>query len=135
MNQEDVNNMVALVDDYSQRAQGTLDTVREIQSLYRECKEIDAKVEVVKQYTQIELAKVAAKYKNQELFLKETFGERASALSKFYDVLDHGISSGDNSMIIAAMQEISGIVTSSPLEDLEKFAELYNDTSQPLFDF
>jgi hypothetical protein len=135
MNKEEVNNMIALVDEYSQRAQGALDTVHQIRSLYKECKEIDAKVEVVKQYTQLELAKVAAKYKSQELFLRETFGQRASALSNHYDALHYGIKTGDNSMIIAAMKEISGIVTSSPLEDLEKFAELYNDTSQPLFDF
>ena len=30
---------------------------------------------------------------------------------------------------------MSDIVTSSPLQDFEKFAELYNDTSKPLLDF
>lgn len=48
---------------------------------------------------------------------------------------DHAVQGYLYILQIAAMQEISGIVTSSPLEDLEKFAALYNDTSQPLFDF
>ena len=32
-------------------------------------------------------------------------------------------------------EPISSIVTKSPLDDFEKFVELYNDTSQPLLDF
>lgn len=34
-----------------------------------------------------------------------------------------------------AIQGISSIVTKTPLEDLEKLAQLYNDSSAPLLDF
>lgn len=34
-----------------------------------------------------------------------------------------------------AIQGISTIVTKTPLEDLERLAQLYNDSSAPLLDF
>lgn len=35
----------------------------------------------------------------------------------------------------AAIQGISSIVTKTPLEDLERLAQLYNDSNAPLLDF
>lgn len=116
-------------------AQEGLTHVERIKDFYLECKQIDAKVEVVKEMAKVEIAKIAYRYKAQEIFLKEVFTQRSEALAKIYDALDYGVASGNTAVIVAAMQEISGIVTSSPLEDLERFAALYEDTSQPLLDF
>ena len=120
---------------YIDFAQEGLTHVERIKDFYLECKQIDAKVEVVKEMAKMEIAKIAYRYKAQELFLKEVFTQRSEALAKIYDALDYGVASGNTAVIVAAMQEISGIVTSSPLEDLERFAALYEDTSQPLLDF
>ena len=84
---------------------------------------------------QVEIAKTVAKFKTAQDFMEKTFGERDKALSKHYDLLDDAIKSNDRDMILAALHGISSIVTKSPLDDFEKFVELYNDTSQPLLDF
>ena len=86
-------------------------------------------------WTTVELGRIAAKYKSCELFLNRTFSERRATLEKLYKVLDLAIENNDRDSLIAAMRGMSDIVTSSPLQDFEKFAELYNDTSKPLLDF
>ena len=49
--------------------------------------------------------------------------------------LDKAVASNDRDLILASLQGISSIVTKSPLDDFEKFVELYNDPSQELLDF
>lgn len=63
------------------------------------------------------------------------FGEREKALDVHYRTLDKAIESNDRELIVAAIQGISTIVTKTPLEDLERLAQLYNDSSAPLLDF
>ena len=67
--------------------------------------------------------------------MKQSFGERNQSLTRFYNTLDQAIANNDRELIIASMQNISNIVAESPLQDIEKFRELYNDTSKPLLDF
>ena len=45
------------------------------------------------------------------------------------------LNSNNENEVIEAMRAIAGIVTTSPLQDLEKFAQVYEDTSQKLLDF
>ena len=92
-------------------------------------------VAAINAWTDVELARIVAKYKSCEAFLNKTFGEREKTLNKLYNALDVAIESNNREAIIGAMKGMSEIVTSSPLSDLEKFAEIYNDTSQPLLDF
>lgn len=106
-----------------------------IASVYNNSLQVERDVAVVKAWSEVKLAEVAAKYKLCESFLNQTFGERDKALSKHYDLLDKALETNNKDAIILAMQGISSIVTSSPLADLEKFAQLYNDTSAPLLDF
>ena len=70
-----------------------------------------------------------------DAYLEGTFGERDKALVKHYDLLDKAVDSNDRDLILASLQGISSIVTKSPLDDFEKFVELYNDPSQELLDF
>ena len=109
--------------------------VRDIGNFYTQCTEMKERTKQLEMMTNLELAKITARYKATEEFLTETFKERREALHKNYDIIDRAIESNDREMIIVALQNISGIVTSSPLKDLEKFAELYNDTSKQLLDF
>ena len=61
--------------------------------------------------------------------------KREKALDVYYRTLDKAIESNDRELIVAAIQGISTIVTKTPLEDLERLAQLYNDSSAPLLDF
>lgn len=67
--------------------------------------------------------------------MEGTFGERDKALTKHYDLLDKAVASNDRDLILASLQGISSVVTKSPLDDFEKFVELYNDPTQELLDF
>ena len=104
-------------------------------NLYAQCCEIKEKTKQVQAWSQAKITETVAKYKSCQEFLSYTFGERDKALSKQYEVLDKAVNNGDKDLIIAALQGISGIVTSSPLSDFDKFAKLYEDKSQPLLDF
>ena len=103
--------------------------------VYENSQRVKRDVEALHAWSNVELAKIAAKYKSCELFLNKTFSERSQALEAFYKILDNAIENNDRESLIAAMRGMSDIVTSSPLQDFEKFAELYNDTSKPLLDF
>lgn len=104
-------------------------------SLYKECSELEAKTEQIRLMTQVQLANIAARYQSCHEFLAYTFGERDKALEKHYDLLDQAMSNGDKDLVVEALRGISGIVTKSPLEDFEKFAKIFEDTSKPLLDF
>jgi hypothetical protein len=96
---------------------------------------VEAQTEQVKAWSQVEIAKTVAKFKSCQEFMYHTFGERDKALTKHFELLDKAIEGNDKDLIISALQGIGGIVTKSPLQDLEEFAKLYKDTSQPLLDF
>lgn len=85
--------------------------------------------------TDVQMANITAKYKSFELLQNKVFGEREKALDVHYRTLDKAIESNDRELIVAAIQGISTIVTKTPLEDLERLAQLYNDSSAPLLDF
>lgn len=111
------------------------DITNNIATVYNNSLQVERDVAAVKAWSEVKLAEVAAKYKLCENFLNQTFSERDKALSKHYELLDKALETNNKDAIILAMQGISSIVTSSPLSDLEKFAQLYNDTSMPLLDF
>ena len=113
----------------------TLDSASNIANMYKECVLAEEKTKQVQAWGQVEIAKTVAKFKTAQDFMEKNFGERDKALSKHYDLLDDAVKSNDREMILAALHGISSIVTKSPLDDFDKFVELYNDTSQPLLDF
>lgn len=83
----------------------------------------------------MKLAGIVAKYKTAEKFITSSFSERNDALKNNYAVLDDAVRKGDKELIISAMANISGIVTTSPLKDLEKLCESFNDSLDGLLDF
>ncbi|MBO7561691.1 MAG: hypothetical protein J6T04_02245 [Bacteroidales bacterium] len=113
----------------------TAGSAQALLSLYAQCKEVEAKTEQLKIWSNVKIAEITAKYKSCQDFLEKTFGERDKALSKHYELLDNAIASGDRELIIHSLHGISNIVTSSPLDDFEEFVKLYEDTSRPLLDF
>lgn len=109
--------------------------VQNVAQLYNESKIVEAKADAIQAWSTATIAKTAAKFKACEDFMLHTFGERDKALSKHYELIDHGIASGNMELIVEALRGISGIVTKSPLQDLEEFAKVFEDDSIPLFDF
>ena len=132
---EMASNIADQVNQFGNIACNVASTAERVADLYAECKRVEAQTEQVKAWSQVEIAKTIAKYKSCQEFMYHTFGERDKALTKHYDLLDKAIAGNDKELIIAALRGIGGIVTKSPLEDLEQFAKLYEDTSQTLLDF
>lgn len=126
------NNFLTNVNEFSNQLTIGVDHLSQI---YQQSMQLKRDVAAINAWTDVELAKIAAKYKSCEAFLNKTFGEREKTLNKLYNALDVAIESNNREAIILAMKGMSEIVTSSPLSDLEKFAEVYNDTSRPLLDF
>lgn len=89
----------------------------------------------IKAITELELAKTVATYKVLHEFLTSTFSERHEALQKHYDILDDAIRKGDKEIILASLNGIGNIVTTSPLSELQRLAQIFDDTSVPLLDF
>lgn len=111
------------------------DTASNIVGMYRECLIAKEQTLQVQAWSSVEITKTIAKFKSAQDFMEKTFGERDKALCKNYSILDQAVATNDREMILAALHGISTIVTKSPLEDFQKFVDLYNDTSQPLLDF
>ena len=103
--------------------------------LYSECVNIREKSKQMKVWGDVKIAQTVAKYNSCRDYLERSFGERDKALGKHYSLLDDAVKSGDKELILAALQGISSIVTSSPLENFDEFVKLYQDESQPLLDF
>lgn len=130
-----VNESAMSISEMANSIGSSLDSATNIANMYKECVLAEERTKQMQVWGQVEIAKTVAKFKTAQDFMEKTFGERDKALSKHYDLLDDAIKSNDRDMILAALHGISSIVTKSPLDDFEKFVELYNDTSQPLLDF
>jgi len=112
-----------------------MDLANTAMNLYAQCRQVEEQTEQMRIWSKVKITETIAKYKTCQELLYYTFSERHDALSKHYEILNTAISEGDNNLVIAALQGISSIVTSSPLSDFKKFVELYSDTSKPLLDF
>lgn len=123
------------IGDTADSVSNVFGSVKDIAELYTQCVEINAHTRQVEAITQLKLAQTVAKFKLGELFLTQSFGERNEALQHHYKVLDKAIEEGNTSLILAAMSNISGIVTKSPLDELEKLYERFDDPNDSGLDF
>ena len=130
-----VNESAMSISEMANSIGSSLGSAAKNAKMYKACVLAEERTKQMQVWGQVEIAKTVAKFKTAQDFMEKTFGERDKALSKHYDLLDDAIKSNDRDMILAALHGISSIVTKSPLDDFEKFVELYNDTSQPLLDF
>lgn len=123
------------IGDTADRVGNMLGSVKDIAELYTQCVAINGRTRQVEAVTQLKLAQTVAKFKLGELFLTQSFGERNEALQHNYKVLDKAIEDGNTGLILAAMSNISGIVTTSPLDELERLYERFDDPTDSLLDF
>ncbi len=132
---EQTQNILTLVKANEQVVMQGLDLASQVTDVYAESQRLNAQVKMTEQWSQVEMAKTAAKFYATKELIERTFGERHEALSAHYRALDHALACGDRDLIVAAMHQISTIVTSSPLADFQTFVARFNDKSQPLLDF
>lgn len=125
---DNVNNLTSSLNMVADKAQN-------IANVYSDCVKLRQKTKQIEAWSEEKMARTIAKYKTCQQYLTQSFGERNSALQKNYDVLDNAMETGDRELIIEALRNISGIVTTSPLQDLQKLIELYEDEDQTFFDF
>lgn len=123
------------IGDTADRVSNAIGSVKDIAELYTQCVEINAHTRQIETFSQLKLAQTVAKFKLGELFLIQSFGERNGALQQYYKVLDKAIEEGNTSLILASMSSISGIVTKSPLDELERLYERFDDPNDSGLDF
>ena len=137
-NQENEDMMLQKIEQVNRLTQSgneMLSTFERIMSVRRDCKMMSEKTEQIRLINQERIIKTLAQFKQNQELIERIFGERDRALSKYYQTLDAALLSNDRELIIASMQEISKVVTTSPLAEIERLSKIYDDTSQPLLDF
>lgn len=130
-----VSDAIQKINNNANQVVTVVGSVKDIADFYTQCQMINSKNRQLEAMTQVMLANTVAKFKLSEQFLTLSFGERHEALQHYYDIMDKAIAEDNQDLIIAAMNRISSIVTSSPLSDLEKFLRRFNDPSDSLLDF
>ena len=108
------------VNSFTQSGKSIMADASQMAETYRACQEISRDIEAIKAKRDVELARIVAGFKICSDVIDRTFGERADALEKHYQTLDKALESGNNELVIAALQGISGIVTTSPLKSFEQ---------------
>ena len=123
------------INQLAQSGNELLSTFERIMSIRRDCEVMAQKTEQVRMITQERIVNTLAKFKQNQEIIEKVFGERDKALSKYYEVLDKALAANDKQMLLASMEQISKVVTTSPLAEIERLSQIYDDTSQPLLDF
>lgn len=137
-NQENEDRMLQKIEQINRLTQSSnemLSTFERIMSVRKDCKMMSEKTEQIRLINQERIIKTLAQFKQNQELIERIFGERDRALSKYYQTLDAALLSNDRELIIVSMQEISKVVTTSPLAEIERLSKIYDDTSQPLLDF
>ena len=123
------------INQLAQSGNEMLSTFERIMSIRRDCEVMTQKTEQVRMIAQERIINTLAKFKQNQDIIEKVFGERDKALSKYYEILDKALASNDRQMLLASMEQISKVVTTSPLAEIERLSQVYDDTSQPLLDF
>ena len=123
------------INQLAQSGNELLSTFERIISIRRDCEVMAQKTEQVRMITQERIVYTLAKFKQNQDIIEKVFGERDKALSKYYEVLDKALASNDRQMLLASMEQISKVVTTSPLAEIERLSKIYDDTSQPRLDY
>lgn len=113
----------------------TLDLASQITDVYSESQRLNAQIEITREMSKVEIARITAKFLNTKQLIEETFKERRFALNGYYEVLQKGMAENNSDLILAAMRDIGNVVVTSPLQDIKEFAKIFNDKSQTLLDF
>ena len=112
-----------------------LDLTAKFADVYAESQRLNAQVEITKEMSKVELARISSTFLNTRLLIQETFKERRFGLDAYYQALEKGLAENNQEMIISAMTQIGQVVTSSPLEDIKEFAKAVANKDKTILDF
>lgn len=83
---------------------------RENNVVKRDIAEIDAKKEVL-------LKDVEERYSFYRYVFENVFSERRMAIDKYFEIIDKGIAEDNENLVLAGLQNLSKVVSSSPIGD------------------
>jgi len=131
-NQENYGSQLGLIESKLDIAKQGVSLMDKALDVYKESKQIELNVAKIHAQTNVQLAKIAAKFTFCQEALLHTFGERNKALGAHYNALAHALETDDRECIIAALHGISSIVVQNPLESFTKIIEAWDNTSETL---
>jgi hypothetical protein len=94
-----------------------LEAHKEEQSTQREIARIAAVKDVV-------LTEITNRYQLYRTVFDRIFDERKEAIDRHFDIIDRGITAGDKQLILAGLEGLSRIVSSSPFANIQELSQL-----------
>jgi hypothetical protein len=94
-----------------------LEAHKEEQKTQREIARIAAVKDVV-------LAEITNRYQLYRTVFDRIFDERKEAIDRHFDIIDRGIAGGDKQLILAGLEGLSRIVSSSPFANIQELSKL-----------
>ena len=96
---------------------------------HRVTQEEETKQVHIKAYKEREIKRVLAKQDVLKYYLKNTFEERRVIIDNLFKNLDRGVKSKDQYLIAQSMGAIVSIVKESPLKNMKKLLDDFDDNS------
>lgn len=93
------------------------DAYGESQNTKKELAKIQAQKEVV-------IIEIEKKYELYHHVFDRIFAERGVAITKSFEIIDQGLSSGDKDLISMGLQSLSKIVSSSPFANFQQLSNM-----------
>ena len=95
-----------------------------VSDLIIESKRLDNEQIVLKN----ELATILSKHQKDMFFISKIFEERGHALSKFFEVIDKGLETGNDELVLRGLAATNALVSNDPLKKIDEFRnKLDND--------
>jgi hypothetical protein len=92
--------------------------------LINESKRLDNEQIVLKK----ELATILSKHQKDMFFISKIFEERGKSLSKFFEVIDRGLETGNDDLVLRGLAATNDLVLNDPLKRIDDFRnKLDND--------
>jgi len=93
------------------------DCKKETEITQREAKKYDAIKETM-------MAEISSKYAFYDFLFSKIFAERSEAIKKDFEIIDQGLKQKNRSLVADGVTGLSQIVSSSPIQDIEKLRRL-----------
>ena len=94
-----------------------LGAFQEYQQTERDVARICAEKEVI-------LKEITRRYDLYHAIFDRIFDERKEVIDKFFDIIDHGITSNDGQLVLAGVGGLARVVSSSPFANIQELSKL-----------
>jgi cell shape-determining protein MreC len=74
-----------------------------------------ARYEAIKE---VMITEITKKYDFYEKLFNAVFGERKTAIDKYFEIIDKGIKENNNELVLAGLSNLSNVVASSPFANI-----------------